>query len=90
MNMYSRSSANPVPTPGSTEFSYTGCYTEATQGRALAGKTTFADDMAVEKCAASCAGFSMFGLEYYREVRRSFISTYFLELIYDSAIAVTL
>jgi hypothetical protein len=46
---------------------FQGCYTEATNGRAL-GKSTLANDsMTLESCAAFCTGSSMFGVEYGRE-----------------------
>ncbi len=71
--MYTTSGSTPTepsPVPVPTAYSSRGCYTETTDGRALAGKTSPDDEMDVEKCAAICAdaGFSMFGLEYYREV----------------------
>ena len=46
---------------------YAGCYTEATNGRALSGSTYYNDKMTVEKCAAACNAYSLFGLEYGRE-----------------------
>lgn len=53
-----------------TKYGYRGCYTEASNGRALAGMTIRADDMTIEKCASICgaAQFSSFGVEYYVEV----------------------
>lgn len=45
-----------------------GCYTEATNTRALTGLTYYDDAMTVEKCAAACTGFDYFGIEYHREV----------------------
>ena len=63
------SSTLPVSNPPSTDaYASLGCYTEATQGRALASVMYGDDAMTVELCAAKCAGYSMFGLEYYREV----------------------
>lgn len=44
-----------------------GCYTEATTGRALSSAAFADDDMTIEMCAAECAGFTMFALEYRRE-----------------------
>ncbi|KAL8662353.1 MAG: hypothetical protein Q9202_004811 [Teloschistes flavicans] len=73
LNMYQRpatpsstsTSVVTTPTPGS--YSAQGCYTEATQGRALIGKRYDDDGMTIEKCSAACSGFTYFGLEYYRE-----------------------
>jgi hypothetical protein len=48
-------------------WAYQGCYTEPQGGRALHSKVTYNDAMTVELCAASCAGFKYFGLEYRRE-----------------------
>jgi hypothetical protein len=44
-----------------------GCWTEATNGRALTGKSYASDDMTLESCAAFCTGFAYFGAEYGRE-----------------------
>ncbi|KAL8846641.1 MAG: hypothetical protein Q9221_008281 [Calogaya cf. arnoldii] len=56
-----------VSTPSASAYSAKGCYTEATNGRALAGKTLVDDSMTIEVCAATCEGFTYFGLEYYHE-----------------------
>lgn len=74
------SSANPtttstsLPTPtgpiniqSAGNFNYTGCYTEATTGRALTGSTFANDGMTVEKCATFCAAYTYMGIEYARE-----------------------
>lgn len=50
-----------------SSYSFVGCYTEATTGRALTGKTYANDGMTIEICAATCAGFTWFGVEYRRE-----------------------
>ncbi|KUJ09774.1 WSC-domain-containing protein [Mollisia scopiformis] len=50
-----------------TGYNYGGCYTEATNMRALTGDAYFDDLMTVEKCAAACSTFSRFGVEYGRE-----------------------
>jgi len=73
LNMYSKSVSDlSVSSSRTTTYSSLGCYTEATVGRALTGLTVADDTMTVEKCSKSCAGFSMFGLEYYREVCTNF------------------
>jgi len=48
-------------------FTYKGCYTEAMSQRALTGNSYFDDNMTLEKCAAACAAFPSFGVEYGRE-----------------------
>ncbi|KAK4213652.1 WSC domain-containing protein [Rhypophila decipiens] len=48
-------------------YEYTGCYTEAHNGRALTGSAFFDDQLTAEKCATACSGFKYFGLEYGRE-----------------------
>lgn len=45
-----------------------GCYTEATNMRALTGNSYFDDNMDVQKCASACSNFLFFGVEYGREV----------------------
>lgn len=48
-------------------YIYSGCYTEATNQRALTGSSYFDDTLTVEKCAAACVAYSRFGVEYGRE-----------------------
>ncbi|GAB1318229.1 Putative fungistatic metabolite [Madurella fahalii] len=48
-------------------YDFSGCYTEATDQRALTDSALFDDQLTVEKCAAGCEGFKYFGLEYGRE-----------------------
>ena len=55
-----------VAIPG---YDYAGCYTEATTGRALAGKTTYSKVMTAQLCATACQNFDWFGVEYSQEVR---------------------
>lgn len=53
---------------GTDKFSHLGCYTEATDGRALRDKETRdAAGMTVEKCMDFCAGFKYAGVEYGEE-----------------------
>ena len=72
----SRTSTNPTTTPSQTgpaivktlgTYSYVGCYTEATKGRALSQKSFANDSMTIEACASTCAGYAWFGIEYRRE-----------------------
>ncbi|KAK3995264.1 WSC domain-containing protein [Cladorrhinum sp. PSN332] len=55
---------DPAVIPG---YGFTGCYTEATNGRALTGSAFFDDQLTAEKCATACSGYKYFGLEYGRE-----------------------
>ncbi|TVY80927.1 WSC domain-containing protein [Lachnellula suecica] len=48
-------------------WSFQGCITESTTGRALSSKTFANDSMTLESCASFCSGYQMFGLEYGRE-----------------------
>ncbi|PHH62812.1 hypothetical protein CDD81_6704 [Ophiocordyceps australis] len=48
-------------------FSWQGCWTEATDGRALADDAMASDDMTLEACARFCNDFVFFGAEYGRE-----------------------
>jgi hypothetical protein len=46
-------------------YTWAGCYTEATNGRALTGSSEVNyNTMTVEICAAFCASFTIFGIEY--------------------------
>ncbi|KAI4231905.1 MAG: hypothetical protein LQ349_005310, partial [Xanthoria aureola] len=67
LNVYERLATAPPPTPTPSTYTSEGCYTEATRGRALSGKTYYDDAMTTAKCASACTGFDLFGLEYYRE-----------------------
>lgn len=57
--------------PGTPEtvgdFYYVSCYTEASSGRALSGKSTSSPSMTLEYCANFCTGFRYFGTEYSSE-----------------------
>jgi hypothetical protein len=50
-------------------YTFQGCYTEATNIRALSS-ASFYDypAMTLEECAADCAGYTYFGVEYGGEV----------------------
>lgn len=50
-------------------YNYQGCFTEATNMRALSGSAFFDDRMTIQKCATACSDFKYFGVEYGREVR---------------------
>lgn len=54
-----------VQTAGS--FSYQGCYSEGTSGRALGATYTTSGTMTVELCAAFCKGYTYMGVEYSSE-----------------------
>jgi hypothetical protein len=70
LDMYTRAADIAPTTTSAVVYSYQGCYSEPSSGRALASLQTGGQDMTVEKCAAFCgdAGYSLFGLEYYTEV----------------------
>lgn len=62
-------SATVAPTLGQKAtvgtYSSLGCYTEATQGRALTGAAYFENNlMTLEYCAEKCTGFTYWGVEY--------------------------
>ncbi|PFH62596.1 hypothetical protein XA68_12848 [Ophiocordyceps unilateralis] len=68
------SSSFPTPTPTGPaikkavgRYSFQGCWTEATNGRALSGNSYADDRMTLEFCAAFCNGFRYFATEYGRE-----------------------
>lgn len=54
-----------VQTAGS--FSYQGCYSEGTDGRALAATSTADNAMTIQKCASFCSGYKYMGVEYSSE-----------------------
>ncbi|KAL1847140.1 hypothetical protein VTK73DRAFT_10417 [Phialemonium thermophilum] len=48
-------------------YKWFGCYTEATNQRALSSKSYAQDNVTLESCAAFCSGYQYFGTEYGRE-----------------------
>ncbi|KAK8127746.1 hypothetical protein PG984_008854 [Apiospora sp. TS-2023a] len=64
---------NAVPAGGPAQpktvgnYTFAGCYSEATNGRALTGNSQAVDTLTLESCAAFCNGFTYFGAEYGRE-----------------------
>ncbi|KAK8080397.1 fungistatic metabolite [Apiospora hydei] len=64
---------NPGPVNGGVQpqrignYTFAGCYSEGTNGRALNGKTRAQDTNTLDTCAAFCSGFKYFGTEYGRE-----------------------
>ena len=57
----------PISVQSAGTFSYQGCYTEGTNGRALAATNTATNDMTIQKCATFCAGYKYMGVEYSSE-----------------------
>jgi WSC domain len=45
-------------------YTYASCHTDSVAARVLTGAYTSANTMTVETCAAFCAGYKMFGVEY--------------------------
>ena len=47
-------------------YNYQGCYSEATNGRALSGKSPTAPStgFTIESCMSACQGYTYFGMEY--------------------------
>ncbi|KAI9051067.1 hypothetical protein LZ554_005175 [Drepanopeziza brunnea f. sp. 'monogermtubi'] len=58
--------AGPVTVSNFTGWNYLGCYSEATNGRALNSVLLpiAGSDTDVETCATACAGYTYFGVEY--------------------------
>ncbi len=67
------SSSTPTPTGPARKavvnqtWNLQGCWTEATNMRALSDKTYADDKMTLESCGTFCKGFTYFGVEYGRE-----------------------
>ncbi|WRT68154.1 uncharacterized protein IL334_005129 [Kwoniella shivajii] len=57
----------PVNPPVISAYTYVDCHTEPNGARALQGKTLATDDMTLDKCAATCSGYTYFAVEYARE-----------------------
>lgn len=65
----STSSAPGGPTAVQTAgaYSFQGCYSEATSGRALTEAAFYSAQMTIEMCATDCKGHTYFGVEYGQE-----------------------
>ncbi|KAL8669506.1 MAG: hypothetical protein Q9168_005908 [Polycauliona sp. 1 TL-2023] len=57
----------PIAVQTASPFVYQGCYTEATNGRALSDLATAYNGMTVEKCAAFCSAYTYMAVEYSSE-----------------------
>lgn len=55
--------SDPIDNPGNGNFSFEGCYTEATTGRALSVLNA-ANDMDINKCLTICSTYLYAGVEY--------------------------
>ena len=75
--------ATPVTTIGA--FAYSGCHTEAWEGRALTGVTYYDDLMTLQKCSIACSSFTQFGVEYGRE---AWTSSYLWSKLTSSSVIV--
>ncbi|KAL8688550.1 MAG: hypothetical protein Q9218_005568, partial [Villophora microphyllina] len=62
-------SGAPVTVKQSGNYNYIGCYSEATQGRALSDKAPAVPEagQTIETCEASCQGYQYFGVEFANE-----------------------
>ncbi|TAQ86807.1 hypothetical protein B7494_g4889 [Chlorociboria aeruginascens] len=58
------SNGPPAPYSGNGEYSYVGCYTEATSDRALSGSSESIPTMTAETCITFCEGAEYVGVEY--------------------------
>jgi hypothetical protein len=59
------STGGPVHVASVGAYTWAGCYTEATNGRALSATSDVNyNTMTVEICAAFCASYTIFGVEY--------------------------
>ncbi|KAH9886520.1 WSC domain-containing protein [Xylariomycetidae sp. FL2044] len=59
-------SSTPVR-PTISGYTYQGCYSEATNGRALNMRSFAYDGMTLQSCAANCSAYAFWGTEYSRE-----------------------
>ncbi|EFQ31337.1 WSC domain-containing protein [Colletotrichum graminicola] len=74
LSVYRNTVPNQIPSapqhvPQANDYKFLGCQSEGVNGRALTGKFTAADTMAVEDCASFCSidGWKLMGVEYGRE-----------------------
>lgn len=57
----------PIVVQSVGSYSYMGCYTEATNGRALNSLSKAAASISVDTCASYCSAYTYFGVEYGNE-----------------------
>ena len=67
LSFYTLTPTGPQTVQKASGFAYQGCYSEATNTRALSAKQTAASTMTVEICAAFCTGYTFMGVEYSQE-----------------------
>ncbi|KAL8708971.1 MAG: hypothetical protein Q9220_006179 [cf. Caloplaca sp. 1 TL-2023] len=63
----SSQTSGPTIVPGNVNFTYTGCYTEASSGRALPNLVAANNSMTIEVCLSSCYQYQYAGVEYGQE-----------------------
>ncbi|KAL8837213.1 MAG: hypothetical protein Q9176_005844 [Flavoplaca citrina] len=63
----SSTTSGPTILPSNANFTYTGCYTEATSGRALSKLIKADDKMTADMCLGLCYQYQYAGIEYGRE-----------------------
>ncbi|KAL8652676.1 MAG: hypothetical protein Q9226_004173 [Calogaya cf. arnoldii] len=63
----SSSTSGPTILPGNANFTYLGCYTEATTGRALSRLIKADNTMTADMCLGLCYQYQYAGIEYGRE-----------------------
>ncbi|KAI4195074.1 MAG: hypothetical protein LQ350_007405 [Teloschistes chrysophthalmus] len=63
----SATTTGPAAVQTASTFAYQGCWSEGTNGRALAETNTASNTMSVEVCAAFCKGYAYMGVEYSSE-----------------------
>ncbi|KAG7287013.1 hypothetical protein NEMBOFW57_006513 [Staphylotrichum longicolle] len=66
LTVYGPVGVAPATLPPVGAYAYEGCYTDG-PGRVLSGKASYDDNMTLEMCAAACASYPWFGVEYSKE-----------------------
>ena len=64
INVWFNPDGTPTPPATVADFSYLGCYTDINDQRSLTGLVTYDPAMTLEKCAAACAAYPYFGVEF--------------------------
>ncbi len=64
LNVWSNLTVPPTPPATVGNFGYLGCYPDTEDQRTLTGSVTYDPAMTLEECAAACAAYPYFGVEY--------------------------
>ncbi|KAI4221750.1 MAG: hypothetical protein L6R36_006665 [Xanthoria steineri] len=64
LTLFKNQASGPTSASNIPGWSYTGCYTDSTSARVIKDKYNYDNALSIERCAAACKGYKIFGTEY--------------------------